>query len=93
MEIRSPAVSSMSISRAGLFGDICSASNDQVVGGLAHGRDDHHHFVTVPAGLSDVFRHGRIRSAVPTDVPPYFCTMSDMHIKDSWGSRALWEAY
>ena len=34
-----------------------------------------------------------MRSASPTDVPPYFWTMSDMHIKDSWAPEVFWGPY
>ena len=53
MEMRSPAVSSMSSSRAGgqrrdLLGEV-----EQLVGGVAHGGDDHDDVVAGLAGVDD----------------------------------------
>ena len=46
-DTRSPVVSSMSISRPGRVVDTCDGEGDQVVGGLAHRRDDDHDVVAV----------------------------------------------
>ena len=40
IEMRSPAVSSMSSSRRSGFGETCLASAEQIVGGVAHRRHD-----------------------------------------------------
>ena len=53
IEIRSPAVSSMSSSRGGGSGDDLLGEVDQVVGGVAHRRDDHDHVIAGAAGVDD----------------------------------------
>ena len=58
IEMRSPEVSSMSISRA--VGSLRHLVGEplEVVGGLAHRRDDDHDVVAGATGAHDVLRHG-----------------------------------
>ncbi len=58
MVLRSPAVSSMSISRPGRVRDTSSARRDQLVGLLAHGADDDDDVVALPARAGDVVGDG-----------------------------------
>ena len=58
IEMRSPAVSSMSISRPrGSLGDVVGEAHE-VVGGLAHRRDHDHDVVARAAGAHDVLGDG-----------------------------------
>ena len=57
-DIRSPVVSSMSISRPGGRCETCVGERDQVVGGLAHRRHDDDDVVAVPLGEGDVLGDG-----------------------------------
>src|SRR6478736_3996106 len=76
LEIRSPAVSSMSISRAGGAGHTCLArsSRSSVVSPIAETTTT----TSWPAFLVSTMRSAtrRIRSASATEDPPYFCTTS-----------------
>ena len=76
LEIRSPAVSSMSISRAGGAGHTCLArsSRSSVVSPMAETTTT----TSLPAFLVSTMRSAtrRIRSASDTEDPPYFCTTS-----------------
>ena len=58
IEMRSPEVSSMSISRAVGSLEHLVGEALEVVGGLAHGRDDDHDVVAGAPGAHDVLRHG-----------------------------------
>ena len=58
IEMRSPAVSSMSISRPAGSRDDVVGEPHEVVGGLAHGRDDDHDVVAGAAGPHDVVGDG-----------------------------------
>ena len=58
MEIRSPELSSMSTSRVGWTALTSAAKPDQLVGGLAHGADHHHHVVARAPGPGHVVGHG-----------------------------------
>ena len=75
-EIRSPEVSSMSISRAGGAGLTCWArsSNSSVVSPIAETTTT----TSLPCFFVSTIRSAtrRIRSADATDDPPYFCTTS-----------------
>ena len=57
-EMRSPAVSSMSISRSGGFAGHVVGEALEVVGGLAHRRDHHDDVVAVAPGAHDVVGDG-----------------------------------
>src|SRR5690349_17440284 len=76
LEIRSPAVSSMSSSRAGGAGHTCLArsSRSSVVSPMAETTTT----TSLPAFLVSTIRSAtrRIRSASDTEEPPYFCTTS-----------------
>src|SRR5690606_26181393 len=76
LEIRSPAVSSMSISRAGGAGATCLArsSSSSVVSPIAETTTT----TSLPAFLVSTISWAtrRFRSASVTDDPPYFCTTS-----------------
>ncbi len=76
LEMRSPEVSSMSISRAGGAGHTCSArsSSSSVVSPIAETTTT----TSLPAFLVSTMRSAtrRIRSASDTEDPPYFCTTS-----------------
>src|SRR4029077_19947333 len=76
LEIRSPAVSSMSISRAGGTGQTCLArsSRSSVVSPIAETTTT----TSFPCFLVSTMRSAtrRIRSASATEDPPYFCTTS-----------------
>src|SRR5690242_14362919 len=76
LEMRSPAVSSMSISRGGGAGHTCLArsSKSSVVSPIAETTTT----TSWPAFLVSTMRSAtrRIRSASATDDPPYFCTTS-----------------
>ena len=76
LEIRSPAVSSMSNSRGGGAGQTCRArsSRSSVVSPIA----DTTTTTSLPARLVSTMRSAtrRMRSASATDDPPYFCTTS-----------------
>ena len=76
LEMRSPAVSSMSSlarrrRRADLLGQV-----EQVVGGVAHRRDDHDDVVARLLGLDDALGDAPDPVGVATEDPPYFCTTS-----------------
>ncbi len=76
--IRSPAVSSMSISRGSGTGVICVASetSSSVVSPMAETTTT----TSLPASRVLATRSATrpIRSASPTEVPPYFCTTIGM---------------
>lgn len=76
LEIRSPAVSSMSISRGGGAGDTWRArsSRSSVVSPIAETTTT----TSLPAFLVSTIRSAtrRILSASATEDPPYFCTTS-----------------
>ena len=76
LEMRSPAVSSMSSSRAGGAGHTCWArsSRSSVVSPIAETTTT----TSLPAFLVSTIRSAtrRIRSASATEDPPYFCTTS-----------------
>jgi len=71
MEIRSPAVKSMSISR-GWERVKLPRELDQIVGRVPHRRDHHHQVRAAPPGAHDPFGHVLDALGEPTDVPPYF---------------------
>ena len=77
IEIRSPAVSSMSSSRAGGSGLTWLARSMQLVGGVAHRGDDDDHVVSPALRVATMRWATRLMpSASATDEPPYFCTTS-----------------
>ncbi len=77
IEIRSPAVRSMSISRSAGLGDTCSArsSRSSVVSPIAETTTA----TCVPDCLVSTIRRATrlMLSASATDEPPYFCTTRD----------------
>ena len=84
MEIRSPAVK-QHVHFAGrtVRRDLVGQKNE-IVGELAHRRDDDHDLVRLRRRVrATCWATARMRSALPTDVPPNFCTMSAMRNKDS----------
>ena len=78
LETRSPAVRSMSISRAGGTGLTCSARSrsSSVVSPMAEQTTT----TSLPCFLVSTIRSAtlRMRSADSSEEPPYFCTMSAM---------------
>src|SRR5690625_4587852 len=76
LEIRSPEVSNMSISRCGWAGQTspASSSSSSVVSPIAEATTT----TSLPAFLVSTIRSAtrRIRSADSTEEPPYFCTTS-----------------
>ena len=78
LEIRSPAVRSMSISRSGGIGltDVARSTSSSVVSPIA----EHTTTTSFPAFLVATIRSAtrRIRSADSREEPPYFCTTSAM---------------
>ena len=61
---------------------------DQVVGGVAHGGDDHHDVIPGEAEATTRSATRRIRDASPTEVPPYFWTTRAMGVPCGNGLEA-----
>ncbi|MEJ7702702.1 MAG: hypothetical protein WKF47_03065 [Geodermatophilaceae bacterium] len=94
IEIRSPAVSSMSISRPGGSGRHLLGEVEQLVGGVAHRRDDHDDARCRRGAWSTIRSATRlIRSASATEEPPYFCTTSATAVLLSdWSATRPWSS-
>ena len=72
---------------AGRVGDVVRQAN-QVVGGLAHGRNDDHDIVPARRVRTTWSATARIRSGSATDVPPYFWTTRSRRTTVPAGIRA-----
>ena len=79
MVVCSPVARSTSISRSVGFGETCVGELDEAVGHAAHGGDDDDD-AGCPASCVAMTRRAtlRMRSGLPTEVPPYFWTIRDI---------------